>query len=110
MSSGVTVTRVPIAIPLGSAPCGRCAGSGAAAFAAAKATEPDEAHLPNGKDPSGIATGNRVTVTPDDNARVPVTGTLVAADAQEVVVATDRPETGTLHVHFPRAGFDTLPA
>ena len=80
------------------------------AVPAAHAATPDPAHLPQGAGPSGIATGTRVSVTPDDNARVPVTGTLVAADAQEVVVAVDRPETGTLHVHFPRAGFDTLPA
>lgn len=80
------------------------------AVAAAKAAEPDPAHLPRGEDPSGIASGTRVTVTPDDNARVPVEGTLVAADAQEVVVAIDAPETGTLHVHFPRVGFETLPA
>ena len=80
------------------------------AVAAAQAATPDDAHLPRGEDPSGLAKGTRVTVTPDDNARVPVTGTLVAADAQEVVVAFEQPETGTLHVHFPRAGFDTLPA
>ncbi|SEO06197.1 glutathione S-transferase family protein [Palleronia pelagia] len=84
--------------------------STSAALEAAKEAEPDKAHLPQGEDPSGIAKGTRVTVTPDDNARVPVTGTLVAANGQEVVVAVDGDATGTLHIHFPRAGFETLPA
>jgi len=60
-------------------------------------------------DPTGIAAGSRVSVTPNDNARVPVTGTLVAADAQEIIIRKDTPETGVLHIHFPRAGFETLP-
>lgn len=61
------------------------------------------------KDPTAIAAGTRVAVTPNDNARVPVTGTLVAADAQEIIIRKDMPETGVLHIHFPRAGFETLP-
>lgn len=61
------------------------------------------------KDPTAIAAGTRVSVTPNDNARVPVTGTLVAADAQEIIIRKDTPETGVLHIHFPRAGFETLP-
>lgn len=62
------------------------------------------------RDPSGLCLGDQVTVTPDDNARVPVSGRLVGADAQEVVIAIDSTESGRLHVHFPRAGFHTLPA
>jgi len=62
------------------------------------------------RDPSGIALGTTVSVTPDDNARVPVTGQLVGADAQEIVLALDSAEAGRLHVHFPRAGFETLKA
>lgn len=61
-------------------------------------------------DPSGLKVGQKVTVTPDDNARVPVTGTLVGADAQEIVLAIDSAEAGKVHVHFPRAGFEALPA
>lgn len=79
------------------------------ALAVAKAAEPAAPGLGD-NDPSGIAAGTRVTVTPDDNARVPVSGTLVAADAQEAVVAIDSPAAGRLHVHFPRAGFEVLPA
>lgn len=79
------------------------------ALAAAKAAQP-EAPAIGDNDPSGIAAGTLVTVTPDDNARVPVTGTLVAADAQEVIVAIDSAAAGRLHVHFPRAGFEVIPA
>lgn len=61
-------------------------------------------------DPTGFTLGSSVTITPNDNARVPVEGTLVAADAQEIVIARDTPEAGKLHIHFPRAGFDVLPA
>ena len=77
------------------------------AVAIAKAATPTDPGLGN-NDPSGIAPGTEVTVTPDDNARVPVTGTLVGADAQEVVIAIDSPEAGQLHVYFPRAGFETI--
>ena len=59
-------------------------------------------------DPSGLRAGTTVTVSPNDNARVPVTGTLVEADAQEIVLAINSPDAGQLHVHFPRAGFETL--
>ena len=59
---------------------------------------------------SRVRTGAAVTVTPDDNARVPVTGTLVAADANEIIIHRTGPETGDIHLHFPRAGFEMKPA
>ena len=77
------------------------------AVAVAKVATPGDPGLGD-NDPSGIALGTTVSVTPDDNARVPVTGTLVGADAQEVVIAIDSPEAEQLHVHFPRAGFETI--
>lgn len=79
------------------------------ALAVAKAARPAVPPLRADGDPSGIAAGTKVTVTPTDNARVPVEGILVAADAQEVVIARTDPQAGELHVHFPRAGFETLP-
>jgi glutathione S-transferase len=81
------------------------------AFAAARdATPLPITHLqPNG-DPGGIPDGAKVTVTPDDNARVPVSGTLVAACDQEIVIHRRDPQAGDLHIHFPRLGFDMLPA
>jgi glutathione S-transferase len=79
------------------------------ALAVARDTRPADPGLGD-HDPSGLKLGQKVTVTPDDNARVPVTGTLVGADAQEIVLAIDTAEAGTVHVHFPRAGFEALPA
>lgn len=61
-------------------------------------------------DLGGIRPGTQVTVTPDDNARVPVTGRLVAADAFEVVIHRHDSQAGDLHIHFPRLGFEVVPA
>lgn len=49
--------------------------------------------------------GDRINVTPDDTGRDPVSGILVAASAQEIILARDEPALGRLHVHFPRVGF-----
>ncbi len=79
------------------------------ALAAAAAAEPaTTGHLQDG-DPSGIAPGTLVAVTPDDNARIPVRGIVVAASAQEVVIRRDDRRAGAVHVHFPRAGYETIP-
>jgi glutathione S-transferase len=67
-------------------------------------------HLRANGDPGGLRAGAKVTVTPDDNARVPVTGTLVAASDSEIVIHRRDPQAGDLHIHFPRLGFDVLPA
>ena len=81
------------------------------AFEAARAAQPAPVtHLsPNG-DPGGLKAGCPVTVTPDDNARVPVRGTLVAASASQIVIHRIDPQAGDLHVHFPRIGFDVVAA
>lgn len=50
--------------------------------------------------------GEQVSVTPDDYARVPVHGTLVAMTSTSIVVARETPDLGRLHVHFPRAGYE----
>jgi len=81
------------------------------AFAAAKAASPAPVtYLKPDGDPSGLRPGQKVTVTPDDNARVPVSGTLVGADASEIVIHRRDPQAGDLHIHFPRLGFDVVPA
>jgi len=81
------------------------------AFAAAAAASPEPVkHLKADGDPSGLRAEQKVTVTPDDNARVPVSGTLVAADASEIVIHRRDPQAGDLHIHFPRLGFDVVPA
>lgn len=81
------------------------------AFEAARAASPAPVtHLAPDGDPGGLRAGTVVQVTPDDNARVPVTGTLVAASDAEVVIHRVDAQAGDLHIHFPRLGFDVAPA
>lgn len=81
------------------------------ALAAARDASPAPlSHLPADGDRGGLRAGTTVTVTPDDNARVPVTGTLVAASDSEVVIHRQDSQAGDVHIHFPRLGFDVLPA
>ncbi len=80
--------------------------SAEAALGIAKdATPAPVSHIVSAADPSGLREGAAVTVTPDDNAKVPVAGTLVAADAKEVILHRNDPQAGDIHLHFPRAGF-----
>ena len=72
---------------------------------ACKATPVAVTHLQANGDPGGLQAGAAVRVTPDDNARVPVTGTLVAADAFELVIHRRDAQAGDLHIHFPRLGY-----
>ena len=79
------------------------------AFAAARDAKPAPvAHLQPDGDPGGLRAGSPVTVTPDDNARVSVSGTLVAAGDSEIVIHCRDPQAGDLHIHFPRLGFDVV--
>ena len=61
-------------------------------------------------DPSGLKPNQRVAVSADDYAKEPIHGILVAADAEEVVIRHEADRVGTVHVHFPRFGYDVLPA
>ena len=81
------------------------------AFAAARDAQPAPVtHLRPDGDPGGLPAGAKVVVTPDDNARVPVAGSLVAASDSEIVIHRRDAQAGDLHIHFPRLGFDVLPA
>ena len=81
------------------------------AVAVAQAARPAPVtHLQADGDPAGLKAGTVVTVTPDDNARVPVQGTLVAASGTEVVIHRRDEQAGDLHLHFPRLGFDVIAA
>ncbi len=85
--------------------------SGEEALAAARDAQPQPVtHVAPDGDPLGLPVGAKVTVTPDDNARIPVAGTLVAADEREIVIHRHDEQAGDLHIHFPRLGFDVLPA
>jgi glutathione S-transferase len=72
---------------------------------ACKASPAAVTHLQPHGDPGGLQAGTQVRITPDDNARVPVTGTLVAADAFEAVLHHRDERAGDLHLHFPRLGY-----
>jgi hypothetical protein len=54
----------------------------------------------------GIALGEQVTVTPADYGRDPVQGELVAATATRYTLRRHDERAGTVHVHFPRIGFE----
>ena len=53
----------------------------------------------------GLAEGDEVTVTPTDYAHDPVAGRLVGLGPEEVVIERVDARAGTVHVHFPRIGF-----
>jgi glutathione S-transferase len=53
----------------------------------------------------GFEAGQSVTVTAIDYGQDPVAGTLVGLSSTEVVVRRQDPRAGTVHVHFPRAGY-----
>jgi glutathione S-transferase len=53
----------------------------------------------------GFETGQAVIVTPTDYGMDPVAGTLVGLSSDEVVIARSDERAGSVHVHFPRHGF-----
>ena len=76
------------------------------AIATAKAAEPEPKTSTDQRDPQGLTPGMSVTVSPDlDGGEQPVAGPLVCATVDTVTVAHTDPDIGTLHVHFPRAGY-----
>lgn len=79
--------------------------TGEDALAAAKAVAPVAPALA-GQQMGSFAVGDQVSVTPADYGRIAVQGTLVAWDAQEIVLARETAETGPLMTHFPSAGFE----
>jgi len=57
----------------------------------------------------GLRRGDIVSVTPDDYGN-PVVGRLLAWKADEVVLRHEDPSVGRVNLHFPRVGFDVVPA
>jgi glutathione S-transferase len=53
----------------------------------------------------GFEAGQAVTVTPTDYGLDPVAGTIVGLSADEVVLSRTDERAGTVHVHFPRRGY-----
>ena len=64
------------------------------------------AHAPTAVEPGlGFEAGQSVTVSATDYGTDPVAGTLVGLNGYESVLRRSDPRAGTVHVHFPRAGF-----
>jgi glutathione S-transferase len=57
------------------------------------------------EDPLQLHAGERVTVTPADYGKVPVTGELVTLEIHEVAVRRTDPSVGSVVTHFPRIGY-----
>ena len=70
----------------------------------AKAATPGSTSV-DANDPSGLKAGQKLSVTPDDTGRVPVTGALVGLSADRISIARSDPRVGDVVVHFPRVGF-----
>ncbi|WP_298962135.1 glutathione S-transferase family protein [uncultured Methylobacterium sp.] len=87
----------------------RHAMSPADALAAARAAEPEPVRVADA-DPSGLRAGQAVAIGTDDTSHDPIRGILVGADAEEVVIRHAHERVGTVHVHFPRAGYEVTPA
>jgi glutathione S-transferase len=83
--------------------------SGAEALALAKVSQPAPALIHDPNDPLALDPGAKVVVMADDYGRDPVAGTLMAATPRSLTIAREDPATGTVHVHFPRAGFFVVP-
>lgn len=74
----------------------------------AKAAKPGPAGV-DANDPSGLKAGQKISVTPDDTGKVPVSGELVGLSADRISIARNDPRVGDVVVHFPRAGFIIQP-
>ena len=70
----------------------------------AKAAKPAPASV-DANDPSSLKSGQKLSVTPDDTGKVPVSGTLVGLTADRISIARSDPRAGDVVVHFPRAGY-----
>jgi hypothetical protein len=53
----------------------------------------------------GIALGQQAQAMPVDRGLDPVQGELLNASAEEIVIRRTDPRAGTVHVHFPRFGY-----
>jgi glutathione S-transferase len=56
-----------------------------------------------------IAAGTAVRIATEDFGPDPVEGTVLRANHTEISVRRDDPALGTIHVHFPRLGYEATP-
>ncbi|MES2482105.1 MAG: glutathione S-transferase family protein [Pseudomonadota bacterium] len=59
---------------------------------------------------AGLAQGQRIAVAATDYGMEPSEGILVGLSPSEVVLSRTDARAGTVHVHFPRAGFRIVPS
>jgi glutathione S-transferase len=79
------------------------------ALAEARSAAPRVDAIGHAGDPAGRAIGREVRVNADDYGRDPVVGELVSSTLDEVVLRRENRDVGTVHLHFPRIGFEILP-
>ncbi len=79
------------------------------ALALARGSEPAPTRGVAPDDPSGLAAGAAVMVRTEE-AGDPIRGTLVGADAEEIVLRSENERVGAVHVHFPRLGYSVVAA
>lgn len=77
----------------------------AEALEIASSSTPEPPRGVDSADPQQLVVGQRVTVTPDDYGKVPVSGELVTLQVHEVAIRRLDPRAGELVVHFPRIGY-----
>ncbi len=78
------------------------------ALEVARAAEPSP--IGTFEDPaSGLKAGDAVSIL-TDGGNDPIRGTLARADADEIVIRTEGPRSGAVHVHFPRFGYSAVAA
>ncbi len=71
----------------------------------AKSSTPQAVKDPVTVETGGIALGEQASAMPVDSGLNPVTGELVQASTDEIVIRRTDPRAGTVHVHFPRFGY-----
>ncbi len=79
--------------------------SSADALQIAHSSTPEPVKNPVALETNGIALGAQASVMPIDTGLDPVTGELMNASADEIVIRRTDPRAGTVHVHFPRFGY-----
>ena len=71
----------------------------------AKTSKPEPVKNPLALETNGIELGAQASAMPTDTGLDPVVGELMNASAEEIVIRRSDPRAGTVHVHFPRFGY-----
>lgn len=67
--------------------------------------QPEAVTLGHPESPDGFVPGTKVVVAADDYGKDPVSGYLVALNAQRIVIRRGDNQVGEVNVHFPRVGY-----